>query len=337
MAGGRAGLVTGGIRRDDPTERIGGPITSGPNMELAPLFLSRVQFVWVVSFHILLPAFTMGLATFIAVLEGLHFFKRDPVYLRLSQYWLRIFGVSFGLGVVSGIVMPFQFGTNWSRYSDATANITGPLLAYEGLTAFFLEAGFLGVLLFGRKLVPPWAHFGAAILVAVGTFSSSFWILAVNSWMQTPQGHELIDGRFFPKDWFAIIFSPSFPYRLAHTVNAFFITTGLVVVAVGAYHLRNGRFVEESRRMMSMTLWLLTVLVPMQIFIGDAHGLNTLEPARSCREYFFVTYSGKAYSVDPGEKCNRYKRILASSVPKLPQLRPVIVRWSTLFRPRFAA
>jgi len=246
-------------------------------MELDPLFLSRVQFVWVVSFHILLPAFTMGLATFIAVLEGLHFFKRDPVYLRLSQYWLRIFGVSFGLGVVSGIVMPFQFGTNWSRYSDATANITGPLLAYEGLTAFFLEAGFLGVLLFGRKLVPPWAHFGAAILVAVGTFSSSFWILAVNSWMQTPQGHELIDGRFFPKDWFAIIFSPSFPYRLAHTVNAFFIATGLVVVAVGAYHLRNGRFVEESRRMMSMTLWLLTVLVPLQIFIGDAHGLNTLE------------------------------------------------------------
>ena len=153
------------------------------------------------------------------------FSSATPVYLRLSQYWLRIFGVSFGLGVVSGIVMPFQFGTNWSRYSDATANITGPLLAYEGLTAFFLEAGFLGVLLFGRKLVPPWAHFGAAILVAVGTFSSSFWILAVNSWMQTPQGHELIDGRFFPKDWFAIIFSPSFPYRLAHTVNAFFITT----------------------------------------------------------------------------------------------------------------
>ena len=246
-------------------------------MELDPVLLSRLQFVWVVTFHILLPAFTVGLACYISVLEGLHFFRRDPVYLRLSQYWLRIFAVSFGLGVVSGIVMPFQFGTNWSRFSDATANIIGPLLAYEGLTAFFLEAGALGVLLFGRKLVPPWVHFTAALLVAAGTLISSFWILAANSWMQTPAGHELVDGRFFPVDWLAIVFNPSFPYRLAHTVNAFFITTAFVVMGVAAYHLHNGRFVEESQRMMSMTLWLVTALVPLQVVIGDLHGLNTLE------------------------------------------------------------
>ena len=181
------------------------------------------------------------------------------------------------MGVVSGIVMPFQFGTNWSRFSDATANIVSPLLAYEGLTAFFLEAAFLGVLLFGRKLVPRWAHFVAALMVALGTLFSTFWILATNSWMQTPAGYEIVDGRFFPKDWLQIIFNPSFPYRLAHVVDAVYITTGFVVVGVAASYLRQGRFVEEARTMLSMTLWLLTVLVPLQFLLGDAHGLNTLE------------------------------------------------------------
>jgi cytochrome bd ubiquinol oxidase subunit I len=175
------------------------------------------------------------------------------------------------------VVMPFQFGTNWSRFSDATADVLGPLLAYEGLIAFFLEAAFLGVLLFGRRLVPRWAHFVAALMVAGGTLFSSFWILATNSWMQTPAGHELIDGRFLPKDWLLVIFNPSFPYRLLHTVVAFYVTTGFVVVGVGAYYLRRGRFIEEGRRMVSMTLWLLTVLVPLQILLGDRHGLNTLE------------------------------------------------------------
>src|SRR5207248_463958 len=147
----------------------------------------------------------------------------------------------FGMGVVSGIVMPFQFGTNWSRYSDATANILGPLMAYEGLTAFFLEAAFLGVLLFGRRLVPPWAHFFAALMVALGTLFSSFWILSANSWMHTPAGHSLVDGRFFPADWIAIVFNPSFPYRLLHTVVAFYITTAFVVIGVAAWLLRSGR------------------------------------------------------------------------------------------------
>jgi cytochrome d ubiquinol oxidase subunit I len=241
------------------------------------LLLSRLQFTWVIAFHILLPAFTVGLAAYIAVLEGLHFFTRRAVYLRLSQFWLRIFAVSFGMGVVSGIVMPFQFGTNWSRYSDLTADVVGPLMAYEGLTAFFLEAGFLGVLLFGRQRVPPGVHLFAAIMVAAGTIFSTFWILAVNSWMQTPVGHVIEGGRFVPQDWFRIIFSPSFPYRLVHTAVAFFITTALVVVGVAAYYLRRGRFVEESLTMQKMGVGLLALLVPLQVVIGDLHGLNTLE------------------------------------------------------------
>jgi cytochrome bd ubiquinol oxidase subunit I len=181
------------------------------------------------------------------------------------------------MGVVSGIVMPFQFGTNWSRFSDATANVLSPLLGYEGLTAFFLEATFLGVLLFGRKLVPRGVHFFAALMVAFGTLFSAFWILATNSWMQTPAGYEIVDGRFFPKDWLAIIFNPSFVYRLAHTVTAFYVTTGFVVLGVASYFILRKRFAEEGRVMLSTTLWLLCALVPLQIFLGDLHGLNTLQ------------------------------------------------------------
>jgi cytochrome bd ubiquinol oxidase subunit I len=241
------------------------------------LLLSRLQFVWVIAWHILLPAFTVGLASFVAFMEGLYFATRRETYLRISSFWTKIFSVSFAMGVVSGIIMPFQFGTNWSRFSDATANIISPLLAYEGLTAFFLEAAFLGVLLFGRSLVPRWVHFFAALMVAAGTLFSSFWILAVNSWMQTPAGYEVIDGRFFPKDWMEIIFNPSFPYRLAHTVTGFYVTTGFVVIGVAAWLLRKGRAADEARTMLSTTLWVLLALVPLQIFLGDMHGLNTLE------------------------------------------------------------
>src|SRR5215467_11842751 len=246
-------------------------------MDLDPAFLSRIQFAWVIAWHILLPAFTVGLGSFIAVLEGLRLATGSDVYVRISTFWIKIFSIAFGMGVVTGLVMPFQFGTNWSRYSDAIANVLSPIFAYEGLTAFFLEAAFLGVLLFGRKLVPRWAHFVAALMVALGTLLSSFWILAANSWMQTPAGYEIIDGRFFPTDWLQVIFNPSFPSRLAHTVVAFFITTGFVVMGVGAYLLRRAKCAEEGRTMLSMTLWLLTVLVPLQIFLGDHHGLNTLE------------------------------------------------------------
>lgn len=251
-------------------------------MHLDPLLLSRLQFAWVIGLHILMPALTVGLASYIALLEGIHFVTKREIYFRISAFWTKIFAIAFGMGVVSGIVMPFQFGTNWSRYADATANVLSPLFAYEGLTAFFLEAAFLGVLLFGRNLVPRWAHFVSAFMVAFGTLLSSFWILAANSWMQTPAGYKIIDGRFFPIDWFHIIFNPSFPYRLAHNVVGFYITTALVVIAVAAYLILRNRSSEEGRVMFSMTFWLLTALVPLQIILGDLHGLNTLkyQPAK---------------------------------------------------------
>ena len=251
-------------------------------MHFDPLFLSRLQFAWVVAWHFLMPAFTVGLASFIAVMEGLHLVTKRDVYLRISIFWTKIFAVSFGMGVVSGITMPFQFGMNWSRFSDDVGDVISPLLGYEGLTAFFLEAAFLGILLFGRRLVPRWAHFFAALMVALGTLASTFWILATNSWMQTPAGFEMVGGRFEPKDWLEIIFNSSFPYRLAHVVTAIYITTGFVVVGVAAWWLLSRRFYDEARTMLSMTLWLLTVLVPLQAVIGDQHGLDTLkyQPAK---------------------------------------------------------
>jgi cytochrome d ubiquinol oxidase subunit I len=264
-------------------------------MALDPLMLSRLQWAWVISWHILLPAFTVGLASYIAVLEGMAFFTGRDVWSRISAFWTKIFAVSFGMGVVSGIVMPFQMGTNWSRFSDTTANVLAPLLAYEGLTAFFLEASFLGVLLFGRKLVPPWVHFFAGLMVAAGTLFSTFWILSVNSWMQTPQGFHIADGRFFPDDWWKIIFSPSFPYRYIHNVNAFYITTGFVVLGVGAWLLRRGRSIEEAGIMVRMALNLLIVLVPLQFVIGDLHGNNTrqYQPAK------FAAIEGRYDSPSP--------------------------------------
>jgi cytochrome bd ubiquinol oxidase subunit I len=282
-------------------------------VSLDPLFLSRLQFAWVVAWHILLPAFTVGTASYIAFLEGLHFTTGRAIYLRISALWTRIFAVSFGMGVVSGIVMPFQFGTNWSRFSDATADVLSPLLGYEGLTAFFLEAAFLGVLLFGRTLVPRWAHFVAALMVAAGTLFSSFWILAANSWMQTPAGFAMANGRFEPANWFQIIFNPSFPYRLAHTLSAFYVTTGFVVVGVAAYYLRRRRFLDEARLMMSVTLWFLTVMVPLQIALGDAQGENTLayQPAKiAAIEARWDTMAGAPLTLfaipDEAAETNRY-------------------------------
>jgi cytochrome bd ubiquinol oxidase subunit I len=240
------------------------------------LTLSRLQFAFVVVFHFLLPAFTIGLASYIAVLEGLHLATGKAMFLRISRYWIKIFAVSFGMGVVSGIVMPFQFGTNWSRYSDTVADVVAPLMGYEGLMAFFLEAGFLGVLLFGRSRVPRWAHFFAAVMVAIGTMFSAFWILVVNSWMHTPAGYSIVDDRFFPLDWLEVIWNPSFPYRFMHTVTAVYLTTAFAVIGVAAIHLRRGRFVEESRTMLAMGLGLASILVPLQAALGDMHGLNTL-------------------------------------------------------------
>ena len=292
-------------------------------MDLDPVLLSRLQFAWVIGWHILLPAFTVGMASYIAILEAMHLVTGRDVYLRISMYWIRIFSLAFGVGVVTGVIMPFQFGTNWSRFADTAGNVVGPLFAYEALTAFFLEAAFLGVLLFGRKLVPPWAHFVAALMIASGTLFSSFWILAANSWMQTPAGYEIIDGRFFPTNWFDVVFSPSFPFRLAHTVTGFFVTTGFVVLAIAAWLIRKERSVEEARVMLSMTLWLLTFLVPLQIFLGDQHGLNTAayQPAKlaaiEARWDTQPSFPLTLFAIpDPANETNRY----AIEVPYLGSL-----------------
>ncbi|URW83146.1 cytochrome ubiquinol oxidase subunit I [Alcaligenes sp. DN25] len=244
---------------------------------LTALELARIQFGFTITFHIIFPAITIGLATYLAILEGLWLKKQDAVYKTLYHFWSKIFAVNFGMGVVSGLVMAYQFGTNWSQYSEFAGSITGPLLTYEVLTAFFLEAGFLGVMLFGWNKVGPRLHFFATVMVAIGTLISATWILASNSWMQTPQGHEVINGVVVPVDWIAVIFNPSFPYRLAHMVMAAFISTALLVGASGAWHLLKGNRGREVKKMFSMALWSLLVIAPLQVFIGDLHGLNTLE------------------------------------------------------------
>ncbi|MDX1634079.1 MAG: cytochrome ubiquinol oxidase subunit I [Marinobacter sp.] len=246
-------------------------------MELDPILLSRIQFAFVVSFHAIFPVFTIGLASFIALLEALAFKTGDPMWQRLSGFWTKVFAVVFGMGVVSGIVMSFQFGTNWSNFSQATANFIGPVLSYEVVTAFFLEAAFLGVLLFGRDKVPPGVHLLSAMMVALGTFISSFWILSANSWMHTPAGVELRDGIFHVVSWSEAIFNPSFPYRFAHMALASFLTGGFVVAGVSAWYLLNGREVETNRKALSMCLWMLLIIAPAQAVVGDFHGLNTLE------------------------------------------------------------
>lgn len=241
------------------------------------LTLARIQFGFTISFHIIFPALTIGLASYLAVLEALWLRTHRKVYIDLYQFWIKVFSVAFGMGVVSGLVMAYQFGTNWSNFSRFAGGVTGPLLTYEVLTAFFLEAGFLGVMLFGRDRVGPGLHFIATLAVAVGTLVSATWILASNSWMQTPQGHEIIDGRVVPVDWVKVILNPSFPYRLAHTVVASYIATALMVGGAAAWHLLRGRDNSGVRTMFSMALWMLLVAAPIQALIGDQHGLNTME------------------------------------------------------------
>jgi cytochrome d ubiquinol oxidase subunit I len=265
------------------------------------VLLARIQFAFTIAFHIIFPAFTIGLASFLAVLEGLWLLTKREVYLRLFRYWLVIFAVAFGMGVVSGIVMTYQFGTNWSVFSDRTGPVLGPLMGYEVLTAFFLEAGFLGVMLFGMNRVGKGLHFAATCMVAFGTVLSAFWILAVNSWMQTPAGYATNEaGQFVPEDWWAVIFNPSFPYRLVHMVLAAYLTTALVVGAVGAWHLLRDRANEAARIMLSMAMWMAAIVAPIQILVGDLHGLNTLEhqPAKiAAMEGHFTTQAGAPFIV----------------------------------------
>jgi cytochrome bd ubiquinol oxidase subunit I len=240
--------------------------------------LARAQFAFTVSFHIIFPAFSIGLASYLAVLNILWLKTGDAIYLTVFDYWKKIFAVAFAMGVVSGIVMSYQFGTNWSVFSDKTGPVLGPLLAYEVLSAFFLEAGFLGIMLFGRERVGPALHMLATAMVAFGTLMSATWILAVNSWMQTPAGFEINEvGQFTPVDWWQIIFNPSFPYRLIHMVLAAYLTTAFVVAGVAGWHLLKDNRHAPSRRMFSMALWMAIVVTPIQIVAGDFHGLNTLE------------------------------------------------------------
>jgi cytochrome bd ubiquinol oxidase subunit I len=260
------------------------------------LTLARMQFAFTMSFHIIFPAFSIGLASYLAVLEGLWLWKKEQVFHDLFNYWKKIFAVAFGMGVVSGIVMSYQFGTNWSVFSDKAGAVIGPLMGYEVLSAFFLEAGFLGVMLFGEKRVGAGLHFFATLMVALGTLISATWILSVNSWMQTPAGYSItIAGQFVPEDWWAVIFNPSFPYRFVHMVLAAYLTTAFVVGGIGAWHLLKDNASPGARVMFSMAMWMAALVAPIQIFAGDLHGLNTLEyqPAKvAAMEGHYESQSG---------------------------------------------
>ena len=245
-------------------------------MDLDPVLLARLQFAFTIIFHIIFPTFTIGLSAYIATLGALWVRSGAERYHLLMRFWTKIFAVSFAMGVVSGIVMSYEFGTNWSRFSVAVGNVVGPLIGYEVLTAFFLEATFLGVLLFGFNRVPSWLYVLSAAIVAFGTATSAFWILSANSWMQTPAGYEMRGGIAYPMDWIAAIFNPSFPYRFAHMLNAAYLTTGFVVLAVGARFLLTGRNIVEGRTMLRMAIGLTAILAPLQLVLGDQHGLNTL-------------------------------------------------------------
>src|SRR6266699_3126484 len=234
-------------------------------MDFDPILLARLQFAFTITFHIIFPSFTIGLSAFIATLLVMWIATGRERLARLARFWTRIFAVSFAMGVVSGIVLSYQFGTNWSRFSVTAGNVVGPLIGYEVLTAFFLEATFLGILLFGFNRVPPWLYVLSAAVVAVGTATSAFWILSANSWMQSPAGHEIRDGIAYPVDWLAVVFNPTFPYRLAHMVNAAYLTTGFVVLAVGARYLLAGRHTDEARTMVRMAIALLAVIAPLQL------------------------------------------------------------------------
>jgi cytochrome d ubiquinol oxidase subunit I len=245
-------------------------------MDLDPLLISRLQFAFTITFHIIFPTFTIGLSAYIATLCVMWMRTGTDRYRVLAQFWTKIFAVSFAMGVVSGVVLSYQFGTNWSRFSVVLGNVIGPMIGYEVLVAFFLEATFLSVLLFGWDRVPPWLHTLSAVAVAVGTTLSAFWILSANSWMQTPGGFEMRDGIAYPLDWLAIVFNPSFPYRLAHMVSAAYLTTSFVVLAVGARYLLAGRHLEHARNMVRMAVGFAVIVAPLQLLIGDQHGLNTL-------------------------------------------------------------
>lgn len=246
-------------------------------IELDPVLLARIQFAFTISFHIIFPAFTIGLASWLAIVEGLFLKTGKKVYEDIYKMWIKIFAVCFGMGVVSGVVMSYQFGTNWSVFSDKVGNVIGPLLGYEVLTAFFLEASFLGIMLFGWGRVSKKMHFASTVIVAVGTIISAFWILSANSWMQTPQGFEIrADGLLYPTSWLEVIFNPSFPVRFFHMVTAAYLTTAFVIGGVGAYYLFRKIHVKHAKIMFAMAMLMAVFVAPAQLLIGHAHGENTM-------------------------------------------------------------
>lgn len=292
-------------------------------MEFDATFLARSQFAFTVAFHIVFPAFTIGLASYLMVLEGLWLWKKDDIYINLYKYWARIFAITFGMGVVSGIVMSYQFGTNWGPFADATGPVLGPLLGYEVLSAFFLEAGFLGVMLFGMNRVGKGLHFFSTCLVAFGTVLSAFWILSANSWMQTPAGFGFESGQFVPEDWWAVIFNPSFPYRFVHMVLAAYLTTAFVVGGVGAFHLLKDKKNLAGRKMFSMAMWMAAIVAPIQLVVGDLHGLNTLEhqPAKvAAMEGHWETQKGAPLYLFGWPDMEREETLYPLAIPKVGSL-----------------
>lgn len=245
---------------------------------MSPLILSRLQFAFTMGYHILWPAFTIGLAWFIVFLGLAWFRTRNPVYKQLQRFWIRVFALAFGMGVVTGVVISYQIGLNWSAYSRLTADVIGPLFVLEVLTAFFLEAGFIGIMLFGQGRVSERVHLTACTIVATGTVISAFWIIAANSWMQTPTAFTTAtDGRLVATSFWGVVFNPSMPFRFAHMLTASFVTGSFVVAGVAAFWLRRARpaDIQPAKATLSLALWLAVFLVPLQMFIGDAHGLNT--------------------------------------------------------------
>ena len=290
---------------------------------LDPLLLSRIQFAFTISVHILFPSFTIGLAAWLVVLEALWLKTGKAIYMEIARHWTKIFAISFGMGVVSGVVLSYEFGTNWSEFSRRGGNVVGPLMSYEVLSAFFLEAGFLGIMLFGWNRVPKGVHFFASLMVALGTLISAFWILSANSWMQTPVGYSVKDGILHVADWWQVIFNPSFPYRFAHMVAAAYLTTAFAVGGIGAWYLLRDRCVAHGRIMLGMGLSLIVWLAPLQIVIGDLHGLNTLQyqPAKvAALEAHWETGSEVPLILfalpDPKAEMNHYEL----AVPKLGSL-----------------
>ncbi|MEJ6476772.1 cytochrome ubiquinol oxidase subunit I [Pseudoalteromonas piscicida] len=244
---------------------------------LDTLLLSRIQFAANISFHILFPTISIALAWFLAFFKLKYDLTEHPVWLRAYRFWVKIFALTFALGVVSGITMSFQFGTNWPGFMEKVGNIAGPLLGYEVLTAFFMEATFLGIMLFGMKRVPPKIHTLATFIVAIGTTISAFWILSLNSWMQTPTGFELRDGIVYPTDWFEVIFNPSFGYRLFHMLLASALTASFLIAGVSAYRLLKNDEKHAPKKALTVALTVAALLTPVQAFVGDLHGLNTLK------------------------------------------------------------